>query len=110
MSKSAGETILNAKRGLKALGHGSDRFQIFLHFQTFSQKIFRGQFHSAGVPPNQFIHLSKQDCAAFDSKIGNSIPNIGKNALGVKRPFSELSESSGVFSEQLSEFEIPFSE
>ena len=34
----------------------------------------------------------------------------GKNALGVKRPFSELSESSGVFSEQLSEFEIPFSE
>ena len=33
-----------------------------------------------------------------------------ENALGVKRPFSELSESSGVFSEQLSEFEIPFSE
>ena len=27
-----------------------------------------------------------------------------KNALGVKRPFSELSDSSGVFSEQLSEF------
>ena len=37
-------------------------------------------------------------------------PNFRKNALGVKRPFSELSESSGVFSEQLSEFEIPFSE
>ena len=37
-------------------------------------------------------------------------PNSGKNALGVKRAFSELSESSGVFSEQLSEFEIPFSE
>ena len=31
-------------------------------------------------------------------------PNFRKNALGVKRPFSELSESSGVFSEQLSEF------
>ena len=37
-------------------------------------------------------------------------PNFRKNALGVKRPFSELSESSGVFSEQLSEFKIPFSE
>ena len=37
-------------------------------------------------------------------------PNFRKNALGVKRPFSELSESSGLFSEQLSEFEIPFSE
>ena len=37
-------------------------------------------------------------------------PNFRKNALGVKRPFSELSESFGVFSEQLSEFEIPFSE
>ena len=31
-----------------------------------------------------------------------------ENALGVKRPFSELSESSGVFLEQLSEFEIQF--
>ena len=29
---------------------------------------------------------------------------------GVKGPFSEISESSGVFSEQLSELEIPFSE
>ena len=37
-------------------------------------------------------------------------PNFRKNALGVKKPFSELSESSGVFSEQLSELEIPFSE
>ena len=37
-------------------------------------------------------------------------PNFRKNALKVKRPFSELSESSGVFSEQLSELEIPFSE
>ena len=37
-------------------------------------------------------------------------PNFRKNALGVRRPFSELSESSGVFSEQLSECEIPFSE
>ena len=37
-------------------------------------------------------------------------PNFKKNALGVKRPFSELSESSGVFSEQLPEFKIPFSE
>ena len=42
-------------------------------------------------------------------KPGNH-PNLRKNALGVKRPFSELSESSGVFSEQLSELEIPFSE
>ena len=41
--------------------------------------------------------------------LGNT-PISGKNALGVKRPFVELSESSGVFSEQLSEFEIPFSE
>ena len=30
-------------------------------------------------------------------------PNFEKNALGVKGAFSELSESSGVFSEQLSE-------
>ena len=36
--------------------------------------------------------------------------NFRKNALGAERPFSELWESSGVFSEQLSEFEIPFSE
>ena len=49
-------------------------------------------------------------------KLGN-LPNLRKNVLGVKRPFSELSESSGAFSEQLSEFrdrfseyEIPFSE
>ena len=42
-------------------------------------------------------------------KPGNH-PNFRKNALGVKRPFSELWERSGVFSEQLSEFEIPFSE
>ena len=44
-------------------------------------------------------------------------PQFRENILGVKRPFSELSESSGVFSEQLSEFrnrflecEIPFSD
>ena len=38
-------------------------------------------------------------------------PNFRKNALGVKRPFSEnTSESSEVFSEQLSELEISFSE
>ena len=44
-------------------------------------------------------------------------PISRKNVLGVERPFSELSESSGVFSEQFSEFrdwlsecEIPFSE
>ena len=37
-------------------------------------------------------------------------PKFRKDALGVERPFAELSESSGVFSEQLSKFEIPFSE
>ena len=37
-------------------------------------------------------------------------PDFRKNALGAERPLSELSESSGVFSEQLSELEIPFSE
>ena len=37
-------------------------------------------------------------------------PNFRKNALRVQGPFSELSESSGVFSEQLSELVIPFSE
>ena len=31
-------------------------------------------------------------------------PNFRRNALGVKRPFSELWESSRLFSEQLSEF------
>ena len=47
-------------------------------------------------------------CSA-NQKLGDH-PNSRKNALGVKRPFSELPESSGVFSEQLSEFKIPFSE
>ena len=47
--------------------------------------------------------------ADHDQKPGDH-PNFRKNALGVKRPFSELAESSGVFSEQLSELEIPFSE
>ena len=42
-------------------------------------------------------------------KPGNH-PDFRKNALGAERPFSELWESSGVFSEQLSELEIPFSE
>ena len=37
-------------------------------------------------------------------------PGDHSNFSGVKRSFSELSESSGVFSEQLSEYEIPFSE
>ena len=46
---------------------------------------------------------------SFNQKPGDH-PKFRKNALGVKRPFSELSESSGVFSEQLSELEIPFSE
>ena len=50
--------------------------------------------------PRPFTHYSE----AWGS------PQFQENPLGVKRPFSELSESSGVFSEQLSEFEIPFSE
>ena len=37
-------------------------------------------------------------------------PQFQEKTLGVKGPFSELSESSRVFSEQLSELEIPFSE
>ena len=51
--------------------------------------------------PTLFTGLSR------DQKPGDH-PNFRKNALGVKGPFSELSESSGVFSEQLSELEIPF--
>ena len=46
----------------------------------------------------------------FFQKPGDHPIDFRKNALGVKGPFSELSESSGVFSEQLSELEIPFSE
>ena len=46
----------------------------------------------------------------IDNRKPGDHPNFRKNALGVKGPFSELSESSGVFSEQLSELEIPFSE
>ena len=42
--------------------------------------------------------------------LGTWHPNFRKKTLGAKRPFSELWESSGVFSEQLSEFKIPFSE
>ena len=57
----------------------------------------------------QFLHESRFFQLHDIQKPGNH-PNFRKNALGVKRPFSELSESSGVFSEQLSEFEIPFSE
>ena len=53
------------------------------------------------------MHKFQSKCT--DQKPGDH-PNYRKNALGVKRPFSELSESSGIFSEQLSEFEIPFSE
>ena len=45
----------------------------------------------------------------IDQKPGDH-PNFKKNALRGKTPFSELSESSGAFSEQLSEFEIPFLE
>ena len=41
----------------------------------------------------------------MNSKKPGDHPNFRKNALGVKRPFSELWESSGVFSEHLgSEF------
>ena len=46
--------------------------------------------HSLSHPPNE--------------KPGNH-PNFRENALGVKRPFSELWERSGAFSEQLSGFE-----
>ena len=53
--------------------------------------------------------IAAASVGAFVQKPGDH-PNFRKNALGVKRLFSELSESSGVFSEQLSELEIPFSE
>ena len=49
-------------------------------------------------------------CGLYMNQKPGDHPNFRKNALGVKRPFSELWERSGVFSEQLSEFEIPFSE
>ena len=46
------------------------------------------------------FHGSLKVKDSTDQKPGDH-PNFRKNALGVKRPFSELSESSGVFSEQL---------
>ena len=44
-------------------------------------------------------------CASCESQKPGDHPNFRKNALEVKGPFSELSESSGVFSEQLSKLE-----
>ena len=69
--------------------------------------VHRWLFPAAHPPKRNLrkIHWNK----AFSQKPGDH-PNFRKNALGVERPFSELSESSGVFSEQLSELEIPFSE
>ena len=49
------------------------------------------------------IFVSKYEQAGVSQKPGDH-PNFRKNALRAKRPFKELSESSGVFSEQLSEF------
>ena len=49
--------------------------------------------------------VSSWALVGFVQKPGDH-PNFRKNALGVKQPFSELSESFGIFSGQLSEFEI----
>ena len=60
--------------------------------------------------------MSVQCCLAVFSPVlfkfqnPGSHPNFRNYALGVKRPFSELSERSGVFSEQLPEFRNRFSE
>ena len=63
------------------------------------------------LPFGEFISRAETTVGTkiIAQKPGNH-PNFRKNALGVKGAFSELSESSGVFSEQLSELEIPFSE
>ena len=63
----------------------------------------------AVTSPSSFVLVFLSRIAQLPQKPGNH-PNFRKNALGAKRPFSELWESSGVFSEQLSEFEILFSE
>ena len=60
----------------------------------------------SSAPGIENLHVSAQ---IKNQKPGDH-PHFRKKALRVKRPFSELSESSGVFSEQLSEFEVPFSE
>ena len=59
--------------------------------------------------PNGSIAIRQRMSPQTQQKPGGH-PNFRENALAVRRPFSELSESSGVFSEQLWEFEIPFSE
>ena len=46
----------------------------------------------------------KMPCKTSINQKSGDHPNFRKNAFVVKRPFSELWESSGVFSEQLSEF------
>ena len=68
------------------------------------ESIFRCKVHDV----KNLKHSVKFPSATFQ-KPGNH-PNFRKNALGVKRPFSELWERSGIFSEQLSELEIQFSE
>ena len=61
---------------------------------------------------NKYLILRLASNIIFDVRflVRSLGTNFRKNALGVKRPFAELSESSGAFSEQLSEFKITFSE
>ena len=66
---------------------------------------FLAPTNSRGRPPTRpaNVRTKKFGFGFLFQKPGNH-PNFRKNALGAKRPFSELWESSGVFSEQLSEF------
>ena len=56
-----------------------------------------------------FTRARKRPTNLYVRSLGTT-PISGKTLSEPKRPFSELWESSGVFSEQLSEFKIPFSE
>ena len=58
-----------------------------------------------------WIGIRVRTCNPFRAKqlSEGDHPNFRKNALGVKRPFSELSESCRVFLEQCSEFRNWFS-
>ena len=93
--------------------HPGAQHKISVRWQRMAGWIHGGwDLHNPGghaFPSPRHKHMFRIGTKKSNQKPGDH-PNFRKNALGVKRPFSELSESSRVFSEQLSEFKIPFSE
>ena len=100
----------SARRSGRVIGEGRSALQtaartmiggrvICIGWLYFDLRNLNGQ--TAGQISETFWHGLLQ--VPLIQKPGDH-PNFRKNALGVKSPFSELWERSGVFSEQLSEF------